>query len=103
MHTRHVGEPLKKAKAKGVVIDLTKMKACASRGRVKSQPQLYPVELTGPNDPPTDLVKIFLLVVATGYKRFIDPPVEDGTMSSFAILGLLSSESVKLKLLSQVG
>ena len=87
-----------------MVIDLTKLEAVSTRGRgrTKSQTPLYPLQLTEPNSLPTDFLRIFLLVVTAAYCKHLDPPVEDGTISSFAVLGYLSSEKARPKWIAQV-
>ena len=42
----------------------------------------------------TNFKAIFLTVISAEYCKEIDPPIEDGTLDSLAVLGFLSSKKV---------
>ena len=48
----------------------------------------------------TDFKDIFLLVVASGYCNYIDPAIEDGTLSALAVLAFLKTKKVYTKLMA---
>lgn len=59
------------------------------------------VELLPPEGP-MDLWSPFVLVVAAAYCHYIDPPVDDGTDASYAVVGFFQEKRVKTKLLAHV-
>ena len=86
----------------GIAVNPNKVPSLTTKSRVKGKLSLVPVQFNEPHGPPTDFRKIFTLIVGASYCKNIDPPVKDGTIASFSVLGYFSSDKVQLKLLAQV-
>lgn len=70
-----------------------------SKGATRGQQRL--IELLPPAGPQR-FWEVFVLVVAAAYCEFMDPPLDDGTEGSYAVLGVFQEKEVKAKLLAQV-
>ena len=77
------GESKKKALASG------RIKLVLGEAAPKSNKVLVPLQ---PPEGPVDLLEPFLMVVCAAYCIYLDPPVEDGTLSSYAVLGFLRTQ-----------
>ena len=94
----NAGESMKKAIKEGRWDPDSNPPICRA-GHTRKQIRLIPLQ---PPAGPVELYEMFLLVVGAGYCKYIDPPVEDGTISSMAVLGFLKTKKVAIKLLANI-
>ena len=93
------GESLKKA-MKNPDYDPDNHERVSRAGHTRKQIVLIPME--PPLGEARNFLEPFLLVTAAAYCNFIDPKIEDGTVSARAVLGFLAGKKVRLQLLANI-
>ena len=92
------GESLSRAIDEGRFTDNRDTPTKRHRGSTRGQMVLVPLQ---PPKKPVDLLKVFLIVVGAYYCINLDPPSEDGLLSTSAVVGFLQEDHVRTKLLAQ--
>ena len=93
------GESLKNAIKDGRYKLANKESYPSVKGATRGQQKL--IELLPPVGPQR-FWEVFVFVVSAAYCEYLDPPIDDGTDASYAVLGLFQEKEVKAKLLAQV-